>query len=327
MHATLLDFSKSSSMRSKIVTILLITFAFATQVFAEPFWNGSPFDWDTAEKKYDGVFAMQSFVVSEPRPIRLYAVRLELSKIGIVQTPKADGWGRAMPDHPHKFRVIQTRRETTRAFVESLIKKSDGKQKFIFACNTSPWSPFTSKKDHKYAWFSGMVVSNSELVARGNDSADTYPLFYLDKMGNYGIKVPHKYEHLSLYKEAIFAFGTLLRAGKTFDEMPFESHFVRHTSHTKKTNPLIAIGFDKQKKYLYIVGVEGRMPTYSEGMFGQELARAIRYFGAYDAVLMDGGGSTTMLVVDSQNKITRLNKHRGDDIERKVALNLAFYLK
>ena len=69
------------------------------------------------------------------------------------------------------------------------------------------------------------------------------------------------------------------------------------------------------------------MPTYSEGMFGQELARAIRYFGAYDAVLMDGGGSTTMLVVDSQNKITRLNKHRGDDIERKVALNLAFYLK
>ncbi|MBQ2721654.1 MAG: phosphodiester glycosidase family protein, partial [Opitutales bacterium] len=105
-------------------------------------------------------------------------------------------------------------------------------------------------------------------------------------------------------------------------------HAVRRHSHTKKTNPLIAIGFDKVKKYLYIVGCEGRMPTYSEGMFGQELARAMRYFGAYDAVLMDGGGSTTMLVVDQNTeKIVRLNKHNGEDKERSVALNLAFYLK
>ncbi|MBE6412663.1 MAG: phosphodiester glycosidase family protein [Opitutales bacterium] len=313
----------------KIIISIFTYFFFLALSFATPFWQTGTFDWSNAETKYDGVLAMKSFVETSPRPIRLYAVRLQLDKIGIVQTPKAEGWGRAMPDYPKK--TIQTARSTTRDFVKSLMAESqkNGKDmKIIFACNTSPWSPFNNRIAHKYANFSGMVVSGGEFVSRGGNDAASYPIFYLDKQGKYGIRVPDKYEHLSLYKEAIFAFGTLLDNGKTFDELPKTHHAVRRHSHTKKTNPLIAIGFDKAKKYLYIVGCEGRMPTYSEGMFGQELARAMRYFGAYDAVLMDGGGSTTMLVVDQNTKkIVRLNKHNGEDKERSVALNLAFYLK
>lgn len=315
-------------MKRKTFVFLLSVLIFSIEVFASPFWNLSSFDWNTAEKKYDGVLAMKSFVETDPRPIRLYAVRLEIAKIGIVQTPRAKNWGRVMPDYPKS--TIQTERQTTRDFTKSVIGQfaKDGKNnKVIFACNTSPWSPFKSNIPHKYANFAGMVVSNGELVARGGKTTACYPLFYLDKQGEFGFRVPHKYEHLSRYKDVAFAFGTLLRGGKTFDEMPFEQHFVRHPSHTKKTNPLIALGLDKQKKYLYIVGCEGRMPTYSEGMFGQELARAMRYFGAYDAVLMDGGGSTTMLMIDEKNEITRLNKHKDKDVERVVALNLVFYLK
>lgn len=308
---------------------LISNLFFVVVSFATPFWQLDKFDWSNAESKYGGVLAMTSVVETDPRPIRLYAVRMDLDKIGIIQTPRAEGWGRNMPDYP-KLK-IQTKRATTRDFVKSLMAESQkaGKDmKIIFACNTSPWSPFKPHIPHKYANFVGMVVSNGELVSRGGKGRASYPIFYLDNQGKFGIKVPHKYEHLSNYKEAIFAFGTLLDKGKTFDELPKTHHAVRHPSHTKKTNPLIAIGFDKDKKYLYIVGVEGRMPSYSEGMFGQELARAIRYFGAYDAVLMDGGGSTTMLVIDENTReIRRLNKHKDKDQERSVALNLAFYLK
>ena len=125
----------------------------------------------------------------------------------------------------------------------------------------------------------------------------------------------------------MFGFGILLKDGKSFEDLPTERGMLK-TLHIKKAFPVIAYGFDKDKKYLYIVAVDGRMPEISEGVFGGETDDIMKYFGAYDAIMMDGGGSISLLIKDeTSEKIMRLNRHKGDNKDRNIALSLGFILK
>lgn len=313
-------------MKNRYFIAVFSSVVFCALALAEPFWNMGAFDWSEAEPSYAGVLATKSFSTLDPRPLRVHAARLSAEKVSAEQTPKDPGWGKPMPDCPRLN--IETRRQTTREFLASLMEKFGKEKTFVFACNTSPWSPFSPKIPHKYASFSGLVATCGEVVSRGGHRAADYPIFFLDKKGGYGIKVPSAGEDLSAYKLAAFAFGTLLENGALFDELEKKPYFVRHPSHIKRKNPLIAIGFDAKKKYIFILAIEGRMKGVSEGVDAMEMARAMKFFGASDAVLMDGGGSTTLLVVDEKTRgIKKLTRHGRGDPERSVALNLAFYLK
>ena len=313
-------------MKNKCFITILLNVVFCALALAEPFWNMGAFDWSEAEVSYSGVLATKSFSTLDPRPLRVHAARLSAEKVSAEQTPKDPDWGKPMPDFPSLN--IATRRQTTREFLASLMEKYGKEKTFVLACNTSPWSPFSPKIPHKYANFSGMVATGGEVVSRGGARAEDYPIFFLDKKGGYGIKVPSAGEDLSVCKLAAFAFGTLLENGALFDELEKKPYFARRPSHIKRKNPLIAIGFDAKKKYIFILAIEGRMKGVSEGVDAMEMARAMRFFGASDAVLMDGGGSTTLLVVDEKTRgVKKLTRHGRRDPERTVALNLAFYLK
>lgn len=74
-------------------------------------------------------------------------------------------------------------------------------------------------------------------------------------------------------------------------------------SYTTTLNPHTAIGvtFDG---HVLLMTVDGRQNTYSEGMRTDEMANLlIDYFNARDAINVDGGGSTTMVMDDSNNGI------------------------
>ncbi|MBX7098112.1 MAG: phosphodiester glycosidase family protein [Myxococcaceae bacterium] len=60
-------------------------------------------------------------------------------------------------------------------------------------------------------------------------------------------------------------------------------------------NPRTAVGLSKDKKKVYMVVVDGRSSS-SAGMTCTELAALMASFGAYDAVNLDGGGSSDMYV-------------------------------
>jgi len=64
-------------------------------------------------------------------------------------------------------------------------------------------------------------------------------------------------------------------------------------------HPRTAVGFSRDSTQLYLVTVDGRQPNYSVGMSLYELAEFLIDFGAYQAINLDGGGSTTMVVRDS----------------------------
>ena len=69
-------------------------------------------------------------------------------------------------------------------------------------------------------------------------------------------------------------------------------------SHNPAGNhPRTAAGVDASGKILYLVTVEGRLAD-SRGMTLTELAQFMQTLGVYNAINLDGGGSTTMVAKD-----------------------------
>jgi exopolysaccharide biosynthesis protein len=59
--------------------------------------------------------------------------------------------------------------------------------------------------------------------------------------------------------------------------------------------PRTAIGVDSSGEKLIIIVVDGRQPFYSSGATLNELANYLVYYGAENAINLDGGGSSTLV--------------------------------
>lgn len=57
-----------------------------------------------------------------------------------------------------------------------------------------------------------------------------------------------------------------------------------------------AIGTTKDGQTLIIIVIDGKQPQYSEGMTIKELAEVFKNFNAYNAINLDGGGSSTLVI-------------------------------
>jgi len=67
-------------------------------------------------------------------------------------------------------------------------------------------------------------------------------------------------------------------------------------------HPRTAVGIANNGRRLFLVVVDGRRLPYSDGMTLRELARLMLSLGARDALNLDGGGSTTMLVENAKTR-------------------------
>jgi hypothetical protein len=72
-------------------------------------------------------------------------------------------------------------------------------------------------------------------------------------------------------------------------------------------DPRTAIGINRNGRWIYIVVVDGRQPFYSEGATFSDLAGILIDLGAYTAMAMDGGGSSTMVVEGENGQPVILN--------------------
>ena len=74
---------------------------------------------------------------------------------------------------------------------------------------------------------------------------------------------------------------------------------------------------------LLFVTVDGRQPGHSEGTTLRETAELLRALGAVDALNLDGGGSTTMVVRGPGGRLRVTNRPSDAAGERPVANALA----
>jgi hypothetical protein len=61
-------------------------------------------------------------------------------------------------------------------------------------------------------------------------------------------------------------------------------------------HPRTAVGYDPAARRLWLVVVDGRQPPYSVGMTLPELTALLEAFGAREAINLDGGGSSVMVI-------------------------------
>ena len=96
------------------------------------------------------------------------------------------------------------------------------------------------------------------------------------------------------------------------------------------TEPRTAIGTNRNGRYLYIIVVDGRQPFYSNGATLSDLAQIFIDQGAYIAMNLDGGGSSTM-VIEGEDGLPRILNSPIDNYipgrERPVANHLGIYIK
>jgi len=89
-------------------------------------------------------------------------------------------------------------------------------------------------------------------------------------------------------------------------------------------NPRTAIGTNQNGRQLYIAVVDGRQPTWSVGMTLPELANVMIGMGAWRAINLDGGGSSSLLYSPIGSALQQ-NRPSGGS-HRAVANHIGFSL-
>lgn len=90
-------------------------------------------------------------------------------------------------------------------------------------------------------------------------------------------------------------------------------------AHTNKArHPRTVVGLDREGKTLTILVVDGRRPGVSVGMSYEELSAEMLRLGCWQAVNLDGGGSTVLAMRNPAGKYQILNRP-SDRRERPVA--------
>jgi hypothetical protein len=78
-------------------------------------------------------------------------------------------------------------------------------------------------------------------------------------------------------------------------------------SRSGELAPHAAVGIDRDGKTLMFFVVDGRRPTYSVGMTWHQIAHEMIARGAWNALLLDGGGSTTLVMRNERGKADVVN--------------------
>jgi exopolysaccharide biosynthesis protein len=87
--------------------------------------------------------------------------------------------------------------------------------------------------------------------------------------------------------------GLLRQSGAVIEDWGGESLSPDEFTHAR--HPRTLIGVDKSG-FIWLIAVDGRQPSYSIGMTFEDLQRLCDRLGLTDALNLDGGGSTTMVV-------------------------------
>ena len=97
-----------------------------------------------------------------------------------------------------------------------------------------------------------------------------------------------------------------------------------------QTQPRTAFGVSQNGRYLYLMTIDGRQSGYSDGALDSETAYWMLQCGSWNAINMDGGGSTALYMADSTGSPVALNHSSylaGTGHERYIGSHFGVYAK
>ena len=152
----------------------------------------------------------------------------------------------------------------------------------------------------------GLSIAQGTLVTSPNMASPFKSTLFFDKNNNATLSntIPDQLDDIYI----AITGSQILKKGKpvlNINSLKPESRY-RH--------PRTAVGLSKDKHYLYVFVIDGRQPGYSEGATLLELAKWTRHFGAYQAINLDGGGSSTLVIDKGKNTPYLLNRVSGKQL-------------
>ena len=227
-----------------------------------------------------------SIVRENPRPLRIHCLTVDLrdrryETVALVGDDP-DGAGPA---------------EATLTKPESLAAGHD----VVAAVNANAFASLPDSKGQQDTnWFAGKPVDIAGWVMHSGQQIsppqEQHASFWMDAAGRGHVgtlrePVPAR--------EAVAGFGRLLTDGVNI----CTEDGVRH--------PRTALGLDAAGQQLWLVVVDGRQAGYSEGVSTRELAELMKELGCRDAINLDGGGSSVMLLALAGKSLQVVNRPSG----------------
>ena len=270
--------------------------------------------WTRPVALREGV-SVKALALEEPRLMKAYIARVDLSTpgIGFTATDRAENWGETMPDYTNRTVLIDTKRETTAAFMAR--RRAQGLDVEL-AVNTAPWGPWVPPFTHTYGSFKGWNVSGGVELSHGkNPKKGAFIVVRKDGRVDATPRVP--VAETNSVAIAMCGFGMIMTNGvPTFS--------VAHPRPAQLA-PRTALGVTADRKTLVVLVVDGRQPGYSLGADIEDLYNILRKEGVTDAVNMDGGGSSSLVVYDRAAGRPLMVNHQPRGTERKNALNFGIF--
>ena len=270
--------------------------------------------WTRPVALREGV-SVKALALEEPRLMKAYIARVDLSTpgIGFTATDRAENWGETMPDYTNRTVLIDTKRETTAAFMAR--RRAQGLDVEL-AVNTAPWGPWVPPFTHTYGSFRGWNVSGGVELSHGkNPRRGAFIVVRKDGRVEATPRVP--VAETNSVAIAMCGFGMIMTNG-----VPT---FVAAHPRPAQLAPRTALGVTADRKTLVVLVVDGRQPGYSLGADIEDLYNILRKEGVTDAVNMDGGGSSSLVVYDRAAGRPLMINHQPRGTERKNALNFGIF--
>ena len=260
--------------------------------------NGRPTPVPTKERLFDGV-THERKVRFSPRPLMIHIITIDAhtAKLRFLVTPPDDIKGK----YPLRAR-------TTTQFLQEF-----GVQIAINGDGFVPWWSNSILDYYPHVGDPVAPLGNTASLGKFYWKSDVAsPTLYISRRNDFSFTaVENPYN-------AISGDAILLRGGNVASDLD-----------NIALQPRTAIGFSSNGRFIYLVVVDGRQPFYSEGMTRKELADLMVSLGAQNAMSLDGGGSSTMVVQGKDGKPRILNSpidKRIPSHERPVANHLGIFV-
>jgi len=212
-------------------------------------------------------------LLKEPRPLRIHVVKIDLSSdkvemaVGLALDPDGDGPAEAILLQPDAIAADA---------------------KLLLAVNANAFGPMPNADGslpRNPIWRTDLPVTVAGLAAADgavrSPSEKNYPAFWLDRSGHPHIGQPTMDEDVLL---GCAGFSIIVKDGKA---PPARADEPKH--------PRTAIGYDREGRHVWLVVVDGRQEGFSEGMTTAELGDLMAGLGCWQALNLDGGGSTVLV--------------------------------
>ena len=233
-----------------------------------PAWpQTGTYDWDTQPPAYPGV-KLAAVRVETPRPMDIFCLQVDLTTPGLrlIGTRRASDW---------EADVRETIRATTRNFMNRWRQEGVPVVAAINANFFSPWPvPWNEETPSNLR---GLAITDGEMISPAENGLYSL-VVYNDNTA--AILATGPATPTDAIRTAVSGYRCL-NVGTPDTSSP-------------DLHPRTGAGVSQDGSVVYLLVIDGRRHA-SQGATIHELGAWLRYFGAWNGINLDGGGSTTMV--------------------------------